>query len=523
MIDQARINLTTSNSEPGVPSGTSGANQAFIAYSAKKDIEENALIFVNYATEDDFLKAKEIITDLKKIVIAKYGKISVAEKIKNAIKYEVKGMILYSDPQDVAESGTSSHNVYPNSWWLSGSGIVRDTATLRLGDPQTPGWPSLPAGDIHNAYGVHLEQNLPKIPVQPVSYDDARQLLKSLGGQQEAPQGWSGGLGISYKLGGVPMEGSRKIRLVTTNELISSQVKNVVGIIKGAVEPDRYVIVGTHRDSWSYGAVDSAVSTSALIEIVGAFEETMKVYGWRPRRTLVFVSFGASNYGHIGAQEWVEHHMPKLKNRVVAYINLDAIVIGPSIDSTASIPLKRIILNAIRNVRDPMDPANFERSYYDFWKETAAGGYMQPDQPYVNYLGNNGDYNPFAYQAGIPSMDIRFTNSQYNLSTLYPTHNTGYDTAQMYQRLLDPELKILRTCSQVIVHIIRELADSVLLPFDVLEYVNALSQALDHATRFLTTQIPAPIGNKKHNCNLQKSQKVLQGPKMPNKASLKKS
>ena len=55
-----------------------------------------------------------------------------------------------------------------------------------FGDPQTPGWPSMP--EVHNVYGGHLDVNLPKIPVQPVNYDDARQIMKSLGGNQEAFQ-----------------------------------------------------------------------------------------------------------------------------------------------------------------------------------------------------------------------------------------------------------------------------------------------------------------------------------------------
>ena len=114
-----------------------------------------------------------------------------------------------------------------------------------------------------------------------------------------------------------------------------------------------------------------------MIEITGAIEDTMKSYGWRPRRTLIFASFGASNFGNLGAQEWVEHHLPKLKNRVVAYINLDAIVSGADIDSTASIPLTDLILDAIKNVPDPMDPENFERTYLDFWKEKNSDGYIQ--------------------------------------------------------------------------------------------------------------------------------------------------
>ena len=51
----------------------------------------------------------------------------------------------------------------------------------------------------------------------------------------------------------------------------------MVGTIRGAVEPDRYVIIGTHRDAWVYGAADAATGTAAMIEIMTAMSKTMKV------------------------------------------------------------------------------------------------------------------------------------------------------------------------------------------------------------------------------------------------------
>ena len=53
----------------------------------------------------------------------------------------------------------------------------------------------------------------------------------------------------------------------------------------------------------------------------------------------------------------------------MAYINLDAVVTGEHIDSTTSIPLKKLIVNAMKNVPDPRDPGNYEKKFYDFWKE----------------------------------------------------------------------------------------------------------------------------------------------------------
>ena len=77
---------------------------------------------------------------------------------------------------------------------------------------------------------------------------------------------------------------------------------------------------------------------------------------------------------------------------------------------------------------------------------------------------------------------IKFlTNSCVSLLIhLFPVRHTGYDNYKLYTEFLDKDFTILNTCSQVIVHLVRELADSKLLPFDIQEYENALGQAYDH-------------------------------------------
>ena len=42
---------------------------------------------------------------------------------------------------------------------------------------------------------------------------------------------------------------------------------NVIGYIRGSVEPDRYVLLGNHRDAWGYGAVDPSSGTCQLMEV----------------------------------------------------------------------------------------------------------------------------------------------------------------------------------------------------------------------------------------------------------------
>ena len=88
------------------------------------------------------------------------------------------------------------------------------------------------------------------------------------------------------------------IRLAST--LISG--KDVIGYIEGVEEPDKYIIMGNHRDAWVFGAIDPSSGTCVLLEVIKAFGELMK-QGWRPRRSILFASWGSEEYGLIGSQE----------------------------------------------------------------------------------------------------------------------------------------------------------------------------------------------------------------------------
>lgn len=62
-------------------------------------------------------------------------------EVQIAASFGAVGLILYSDPADY--SINSSETVYPDSWWLPGTGVQRGTVyTGTKGDPLTPGYPS---------------------------------------------------------------------------------------------------------------------------------------------------------------------------------------------------------------------------------------------------------------------------------------------------------------------------------------------------------------------------------------------
>uniref|UniRef100_H3AWV8 N-acetylated alpha-linked acidic dipeptidase 2 n=1 Tax=Latimeria chalumnae TaxID=7897 RepID=H3AWV8_LATCH len=68
---------------------------------------------------------------------------------------------------------------------------------------------------------------------------------------------------------------------------------------------DRYVILGGHRDSWVFGGIDPSTGVAVVHEVARSAGKLMKE-GWRPRRTIIFASWDAEEFGLLGSTEWAE-------------------------------------------------------------------------------------------------------------------------------------------------------------------------------------------------------------------------
>ena len=115
-------------------------------------------------------------------------------------------------------------------------------------------------------------------------------LAKSSG--NEVPSDWKGGLDITYRLGPNFAQKDVKIELVINNKLEVKSIYNVIGTIYGKEEPDRYVLMGNHRDSWVFGAADPSSGTTVTTEVARGLGELLKA-GWRPRRTIKVWTFSS--------------------------------------------------------------------------------------------------------------------------------------------------------------------------------------------------------------------------------------
>src|SRR5688572_8836704 len=167
------------------------------AYSADGDVTA-PLVFVNRGIPADYEELKRMGVDVKgKIVIAKYGGSWRGIKPKVAAEHGAVGCLIYSDPED---DGYRQGDVYPEGPFRPKFGVQRGSVVdmpVYPGDPLTPGTAS-----TQNAKRLDRKDaiTLMKIPVLPISYEDALPLLQALGGPV-APASWQGALPITYHVG----------------------------------------------------------------------------------------------------------------------------------------------------------------------------------------------------------------------------------------------------------------------------------------------------------------------------------
>nr|XP_022329273.1 N-acetylated-alpha-linked acidic dipeptidase 2-like [Crassostrea virginica] len=446
----------------------------FNAYSAPGDVSSSELVYVNYGRVEDYrwLAQNTSINVTGKIVLARYGKIFRGDKANQAHLHGAKGIIIYSDPADYAVDGETSQ-VYPRDWWLPPSGTQRGTILLGSGDPLTPGYPA-----TEHAYRLNeTEAHLPQIPCHPIGYGVAKNLLGYMGGT-EVPADWRGALNLTYRYGGSLINSASRVRIRISTKNEKKRTYNVFGVIRGRVEPDRYVLLGNHRDAWVFGAIDPSSGTAVMKEVSRVMGNLVKANKWRPRRTIIFCSWGAEEYGLIGSTEWIEQYVKNLAARAVAYLNVDIAVQGNySLRSLGTPLLYSAIYDATKKIPNPDDQDMTKKTVYDKWfasfPDTAQG------LPRISDMGSGSDYAPFIKRVGLPCVDIRYTynTNQYKISS-YPLYHSKYETFKVVDEIMDRGFKRHQAVGQTWAELARNLADSLIIPFKVQDYAKKLQQLI---------------------------------------------
>ncbi|KAG7227304.1 hypothetical protein INR49_000308, partial [Caranx melampygus] len=431
----------------------------FLSYSANGTVT-GAVVYAHYGRQVDFtlLQGKNVNLN-GKVLLVRAGRVSYAEKVANAAKMNASAVLIYADPTDYSIGDTTQ---------------LYGHVHLGSGDPYTPGFPSF----NHTQFPPIQSSGLPTILAQTITTATATKIMHGIqiyfphqwltcllcvqqaAGGQSAPAEW----GSYHKLG----DDTDVITVEVNNVLTEKSIHNVFGVIKGFVDADRYVVIGAQRDAWGPGFAASTVGTSILVELARSISDMVKNEGFKPRRTIVFASWSAGEYGSVGATEWLEGYLSSLHMKAFAYIDLDGVVTGRSGFKVAASPLMHsLIESTLKEVK--FDDAQSLLS--QFGKNNWESDILEP-------LKVDSAAYPFLAFSGIPSVSFRFAagNSDYQY------FGTMLDTQEKLNSATANNVpKLAVKSAQFAGHIALRLVHDHLLKMDLGKYEKAQPQLLPKA------------------------------------------
>lgn len=419
------------------------------AYSPDGDVTAE-LVYVNRGLPEDYEVLNALGVSVEgKICIARYGGSYRGVKAKVAGDNGAIALILYSDPKD---DGYVRGDVYPRGPWRSADAIQRGTVKYifqHASDPLTPGWAA-----TKDAERIPIAEatDLPQIPVVPIAYRDAEPFLKALAGSN-VPSEWQGGLPFAYHIG----PGPAKVHIKVRCEHSRRPIYNVIAKLEGAEYPDEWVILGNHHDAWVYGAADPGSGTTALLEVAESLGELAEE-GVRPKRTIVFASWDAEEFGILGSTEWVEELKTELQQKTVAYLNVDIAATGSRFYVSATPSLRELIRDVTENVIDPKTL----KPVYENWKTR-----QDREIPQIGNLGSGSDHSPFVGHAGISAVSMGFGGA-------YGVYHAMQDNFYWMEHFGDPTFQYQVAMSKIWGTIALQLANADVLPFDYETYATSL-------------------------------------------------
>ncbi|XP_043860814.1 transferrin receptor protein 2 isoform X2 [Dromiciops gliroides] len=430
----------------------------YCPYSAKGSAV-GRLIYANYGRLKDMEELQKKNLDPKgHLLLVRIGHVSFAEKVSNAEAFGALGVLIYPDPADI-------HPEPHKKLRLSNHTAVYGHVHLGTGDPYTPGFPSF----NQTQFPPVESSGLPNIPVQPISANITAQLLRKLSGPN-APHEWKGTLSDTpYRLGPGPT-----LRLVVNNHQISTPIISIFGCIEGHSEPDHYIVIGAQRDAWGPGAAKSAVGTAILLQLVRTFSAMVR-NGFQPRRSLLFVSWDAGDFGNVGATEWLEGYLTMLHLKAAVYVSLDNAVLGDDQFHAKTSPLLTSLIESILKQVD--SPNHSGQTLYD---QVVIPG-QSWETEVIRPLPMESSAYSFTAFGGVPAVEFSFTEE----GPCYPFLNTKEDTYDNLHGALQGRLPaVARAVAMVAGQLLIRLSHDHLLPLDFSCYGDVILKHIARLNEF---------------------------------------
>jgi N-acetylated-alpha-linked acidic dipeptidase len=456
--------------EPAIASDPTSSQTAeqlptYNAYSADGDVTA-PLIYVNYGNRDDYEELDRLGISVKgAIVIARYGQGWRGVKPKVAAEHGAIGCIIYSDPKG---DGYFAGDQFPAGGWRPAQGVQRGSVmdTDYPGDPLTPG-----VGATADAKRLSIKEakTITSIPVLPISYTDALPLLAALTGPV-APEGWRGGLAITYHVG----PGPALVHLKVASNWDIKPIYDVIATLHGSTGEGQWVIRGNHHDAWVNGADDPISGQAAMLEEARVMGD-MHAHGWTPLRTIIYCAWDGEEPGLLGSVEWVETHLEDLQKHAVVYINSDSNERGYMLPGGTQ-DLQNFISGVARDVQDPETHMSVYQRSHLFSISKAKNAEERSDlrkrnDLVVKALGDGSDYTAFQDYAGISTLNVEFGDEDDG-----DQYHSIYDDFQWYSEFIDKDSVYGRALSQTAGTAVMRLADADFAPVDFSPQAEAIEK-----------------------------------------------
>jgi len=302
--------------------------------------------------------------------------------------------------------------------------------------------------------------------VLPISYGDAQPLLAALHGPV-APENWHGALPLTYRIG----PSSEKVHLKLAFNCDLKPVRDVIATMRGTDEPDVWVLRANHYDGWVNGAEDPISGQVAMLEEARALGSLAQA-GWKPKRTIMYMSWDGEEPMLLGSTEWAEQHAEELRKHAAIYINSDGNDRG-YLGASGSHTLEPLVNQVARAIEDPetkatawqrWQAADLLRGGPQARKDAATRSDLR-----IGALGSGSDFSAFIDHLGIASLDISYGGE--DESGIY---HSIYDDFYWYTHFADTTFAYGRAMAQTEGTLVLRMAQADLLPYDFASLADTL-------------------------------------------------
>ena len=218
--------------------------------------------------------------------------------------------------------------------------------------------------------------------------------------------------------------------------------------MRGAEEPDQWVIRGNHHDAWVNGATDPVSGMVARARGGAGASASSAKQGFRPKRTLVFAAWDAEEPGLLGSVEWVERHADELREqgRRLRQLRQQRPRLPPA--WAARTRCSGLMNQVARDVTDPARGVSVAerlraRTHRRRRRRGAAASACAREDLRLSALGSGSDYTPFLQHLGVASLNLRFGGEDH-----YGQYHSIYDSYRPLRALHGPRLRLRRRPSR---------------------------------------------------------------------------